>query len=304
MVADEHKEKESPDTPSRVWSPHSAALHRRRKIGENSKDKILGSFSNLDLLSSDDDDDGFDNSQDEAGFSSSDSFLKYGGNQSPGRSPGSRRSVKTGLTSSLRESVSKKQEAERELQESLRKLTPEIRAKLAKVFNKEGTPMKERLQIEVDMMRNEEERKTLADFKWKVERRLFNISILESIEAQQELIDRNLAEEAKRAKKEQKEMTKKRQEKIEEEIARKERELDVERQAKLHKAKVIATDAEAHRKDAERTADAALRNKQKKERSIQDREDRIQAFKDGPGKYMSDVEYELKLARMLNSGEL
>lgn len=285
----------SPLSPTKVWSPHSAALHRRRKVGENSKGKILDSLGGLDLD---------DNDDDYLKFSNSDGAIKYDNTKrSPGsgRSPG-RRTAKPKLTASLRQSVSKKEEADKELKESLAKVSPEIRAKLAKVFNKK-TPMKERLQIEVDMMKNTDERKILADFKWKVDRKQFNINILESIESQQELLDRNLAEEAKRAKVEQSELQKKRQEKIEEEISKKERELEIERQVKIHKAKNIAMGAEELRKEAEKTAEAALRNKKKKEKQARDREAKIQAFLNGPGKHMTDVERELKVARMINNGE-
>jgi hypothetical protein len=293
----------SPLSPTRVWSPHSAALHRRRKMGENSRSKILTTLSGL-SLSDDNEDDDNANDDNYYQFSSSDGAMKYDVNnsKSPGRSPGGRRS-KLNLTVSLKESLTKKQEADAELQESLKNVSPEVRAKLAKVFNKKKTPMRERLQIEVDMMKNVDERKILADFKWKVERKQFNISILESIEAQQELLDRNLAEEAKRAKEEQKEMSKKRQERIEEEIAKKERELHVERTAKIHQAKNIAMGAEELRKEAEKTTEAAVRNKKKKDQKVLDREAKIQAFKDGPGRNMTHVQRELKIARMLNNGE-
>jgi hypothetical protein len=261
-------------------------------------------LENLGGLNLDDDDEADDIGDSYRQFSSSDGALKYDASsgRSPGRSPGPRKS-KLNMTVSLRESISKKQEANEDLQESLAKLSPEIRAKLAKVFNKK-TPMKERLQIEVEMMKDEEQSKILADFKWKVDRRQFNINILESIEAQQELLDRNLAEEAKRAKQEQRDLAKKRQDKVEEEIAKKERELQVEREVKLHKAKHLVQGAEELRRDAEKSTEAAMRNKKKKERLEAEREAKIQAFKDGPGKYMADAQRELKIALMMNEGEI
>lgn len=192
---------------------------------------------------------------------------------------------------------------DKELRESLQNVTPEIRSKLAKVFNK-NTPMKERLQIEVDMMKDVDERKILAEFRYKVERKNFNVKILESEDAQQELLARNLAEEAKRKAQEDEEFAKRRQQKLEEEIAKREREAEIERQVKIHKAKNIAMGAEELRREAERTAEAVIRNRKKKEQALKEREEKIQAFLKGEGKNMTDVERELKIARMLNNGDL
>lgn len=299
----------SPLTPSRLWSPHSAALHRRRQLGDDSKSRIISSLTNLNFDDDDDDNDkdhgaGNNNHNNSSSIinnnnsSGTDTFQKF----SPGKSPG-RKSNSRSLTASVKDSLNKKYDAEKELQESLAKLSPQVREKLAKIFNK-ATPMKERIQIEIEMMKHPEEGPILSDFKWKVERKQFNIQILESIESQQELLDRNLAEEAKRAKKEQMELAKKRQEKIEEEIAQKERELEIERQVKIHKAKNIAMGAEELRKDAEKSAEAAIRNKKKKDQLAKEREEKIQAFLNGPGKQMTHVERELKIARMMNDGEI
>ena len=264
-------------SPSMAWSPHTAALHRRRTIGEKSKNKVLGSLGGLAL---DDDDD--------------DLFLKKG-TTSPVKPRASHVANRRGSLKDV--------DPDKELRESLQKVTPEIRSKLAKVFNK-NTPMKERLQIEVDMMKDLEERKILADFRYKVERKNFNVKILESEEAQQELLARNLAEEARRKAEEDEEFAKRRQQKLEEEIAKREREAEIERQVKIHKAKNIAMGAEELRREAEKTAEAAIRNRKKKEQALKEREAKIQAFINGEGKHMTDVERELKIARMLNNGEL
>ncbi len=269
----------SPLSPSQTWSPHTAALHRRRKMGEKSKTKVLGSLGGLDL--NDDDDD---------------MFLKKASSKSPVK-----KSTKASIASSRLGSL-KDIDPDKELRESLEKVTPEVRSKLAKVFNK-NTPMKERLQLEVDMMKDDDERKILAEFRYKVERKNFNVKILESEEAQQDLLAQNLAEEAKRQAEEDKEFAKRRQERIEEEIAKKEREAEIERQVKMHKARNIAMGAEELRKEAEKTAEAALRNKKKKEQAEKEREERIQEFINGEGKHMTDVERELKIARLINSGE-
>lgn len=266
-------------SPSMAWSPHTAALHRRRTIGEKSKNKVLGSLGGLSL---DDDDE--------------DLFLKKATTTSPVK-PNTRSSTIANRRGSLKDV-----DPDKELRESLQKVTPEIRSKLAKVFNK-NTPMKERLQIEVEMMKNLDERKILADFRYKVERKNFNVKILESEEAQQELLAQNLAEEAKRKAEEDGEFAKRRQQKMEEEIAKREREAEIERQVKIHKAKNIAMGAEELRREAEKTAEAAIRNRKKKDQALKDREAKIQAFINGEGKKMTDVERELKIARMLNDGE-
>lgn len=196
-----------------------------------------------------------------------------------------------------------KGDGDEELRQMLEKVSPEVRSKLAKIFNKQ-TPMKERLQLEVEMMKDPEERKTLADFRYKAERKMFNMKILESEAAQQELLEKNLSEEAKRRAAEELEFAKKRQERMKEEKAKKEREDQLEHEVKVHAAKTVAMGAEELRRDAEKTAEAAARNKAKREQEEQEREERIQAFLNGEGKSMTDVERELKLARMLNSGEI
>ena len=63
--------------------------------------------------------------------------------------------------------------------------------------------MKERLELEVKMMKDPDERKILADFKYKFERKNFNIKIFETETDKQEQLEKNLEEEAKRAKEEQ-----------------------------------------------------------------------------------------------------
>ena len=199
----------------------------------------------------------------------------------------------------------KKKEAEvdQELRESLKGVSPSVRAKLKKVLDK-TTPMKERLELEVQMMKIPDERKILADFKYKFERKDLNMKIFESEMKQQEQLEGFLGEEAVRAKAEEEEFAKKREEKLREEMAKKEREAKVERDVKLHKAKTVAQGAEELRMDAEKTAEAAIRNKAKKERLAREREQRINDFINGEGKHMTDVERELKIARMLNDGSL
>ena len=272
----------TPLTPSKGWSPHTAALYRRRKVGEKSKNKVLGSLGGLNLEDEDDD-----------------LFLKSP-TKSPTKSPNKRttkpalRQPKFGLG---------KEDGDEELRLMLEKVTPSVRSKLAKVFN-QATPMKDRLSLEVEMMKDPDERKILADFRYKADRKMFNMKILESETAQQELLEKNLSEEAKRRAEEEREFAKKRQERLEEENAKKQRELQLERDAKVHTAKTVAMGAEELRKDAERTAEAAARNKAKKDQEEREREARIKAFLEGEGKTMTDVERELKLARMLNNGDI
>lgn len=282
------EEGKSPLTPSKVWSPHSAALHRRRKVGEKGKNAVLGSLGGLDL---DDDDDMFEKMMKSPSKSPS--------GKSPGKSPG--RNKKRLSAKDL--AASKEQDVDDELRKSLEGLSDELKGKLAKVLNK-NTPMKERLELEVQMMKDPKERKTLADFKYKYDRKNFNLKIFETELDKQEQLEKNLDEEAKRAKEEQAEFAKRRQERIEEEIAKKEREAQLLREIQVHKAKNNAQLAEELRKEAEKTNEGAIRNKERKEREAREREERIQNFINGEGQLMTDVERELKLARMLNDGSI
>ena len=103
----------------------------------------------------------------------------------------------------------KEAEVDQELRESLEGVSPSVRAKLKKVLDK-TTPMKERLELEVQMMKIPDERKILADFKYKFERKDLNMKIFESEMKQQEQLEGFLGEEAVRAKAEEEEFAKKR----------------------------------------------------------------------------------------------
>lgn len=285
-------DEKAPLSPSKVWSPHGAALHRRRKVGEKSKKSVLGSLGALDLGDEDDD-----------------MFMKQatgtsGGGGSAKNSPGKKSGKKSVSSKSGTKMVqSKKAEVDDELRESLEGVSPSVRAKLKKVLDK-TTPMKERLELEVQMMKDPDERKILADFKYKFERKNLNMKIFENEVQAQDQLDKSLKEEAKRAKAEQKEFSKRRQERLDEERAKKEREAKLERDVNVHKAKAVAQGAEELRMEAEKTAEAAARNQARKEREAREKEKRIQDFLNGEGKRMTDVERELKLARMLNDGQL
>lgn len=296
-------------SPSQTWSPHTAALHRRRKIGEKSKNKVLGSLGTLNL-DDDGDDDLFvktlkpkkdvDLTAPESPQRRKNSNKKDASSKKPS-SPGATKKAKDKLAAAeaAKRAEAKKKETEEDLKKSIEKFSPEVRAKLFKIINP-ATPMKERLEIEVEMMKHPEERKILADFRYHAERKTFNIKILETEAQEVEQLATNLEEEAKRAAEEEKEFAKLRQQRVEEEIAKQEREAKLERDVQVHKAKGIVEGAEELRKEAERTAEAALRNKEKKVMAEKEKEQMIQDFINGEGKYMTDVERELRIARMLN----
>jgi hypothetical protein len=281
-------------------------LSRRRKVGEKSRDSVLGSLGDLDL-DADDDDMFFEKvrsrskspgPKDSKSRSKSPKLKK-------GRKPAGDAGKSSAKSANKRGSVKRASlvDNDNELRTSLQGLSPDLRAKLKTVLDKE-VPMKERLELEVKMMKNPDERKILADFKYKFERKNFNLKIFEAEVEKEEELEKNLEEEAKRSEVEEKEFAKRRQERLDEENAKKERDAKLKRDVKVHKAKGVAEGAEELRKEAEKTIEAAVRNKEKKERAEREREQRIQDFINGEGKDMTHVNRELVIARMLNDGSL
>jgi len=283
-------------SPRTQWSPITAALHRRRQVGEKTKNKVLGSLNSLDL---EDEDDIFFKSppvkrRSEPLIPKMPGLEKTRPRKSKSKSPTRRK-----RSDSTRQAKLKKKEAEEDLKRSLAQYTPEVRAKLAKVFDP-TTPMKERLQVEVDMMKIPDERKILAELRYKVARKSVNVRYLENLAANEENLQKNLAEEAVRAKEEEKELARLRKERIDEEKAKKERDQRLRKEVDFLKKKGIAEGAEELRKEAEKTAEAAVKNHKRKIQKQREKEQMIQDFKDGIGKDMTEVNRELAIARLLN----
>jgi hypothetical protein len=205
-----------------------------------------------------------------------------------------------GAAAAKKAAVKNKDEAAEELKTSIEKLSadPQVQAKLAKMIDPK-TPMKERLELEVAMMRHPVERKVLADFRYKKDRTSYLVNVVETQEHEEEQLNKNLAQEAVRAGEENKYFAKKREEKIEEEIAGRERDAQLERDVRHHKAKAIAMNAEQLRKDAEQTVEIATKNKAVKERKEKDREEKLNRFRENEGKNMTDVERALYEARLM-----
>lgn len=193
----------------------------------------------------------------------------------------------------------KKQEADEDLKKSLAECTPKVRAKLAKVFDPK-TPMKERLQVEVNMMKIPDEQKILADLRYKVKRKSVNVRYLENLASNEDYLQKTFAEEEVRAREEEKELARLRQERIDEENAQKERERRLCRELDILKKKEIAEGAEELRKEAEKMARAVVKNHNKKIKKKRQKERMIQEFKEGIGKDMTEVNLELAIARLLN----
>lgn len=295
-------EKKSVLTPRQTWSPHTAALHRRRVAGGD-KSKILGALGGLNL--EDDEEDLFAKALEK---SPGDKKNPRGGKDgarpktTPKKNRSKRRtSPRRSMDAATAHTVAAeaRKETMEELRASIEKHDPAIRAKLLKIVDPR-TPMKDRLQIEVDMMKIPEERKVLSEFRYKADRKSINNKLLDSDAKDVEEFVKTMQEEEKRKGEEEAVFAKNRQERVEEEIAKQEREAKLARDVQVHKAKGIAMGAEELRKEAERTAEAAVRNKKKKVLKQEEKDKMIKDFLKGEGKYLTDVERELKIARMLN----
>lgn len=297
-------EKKSVLSPRQTWSPHTAALHRRRQMAGGTKAHILGSLGGLSL-----DDEGEEDLFAKAlagGGEKKSRPNKFAAGERPKGKPvksrsrrkaSPRRSVDAATARNMASEA--KSEYIEDLRESIEKHDPAVQAKLRKIIDPRTT-MKEKLQIELEMRNIPEERKILSEFKYKADRKSINVKLIENDAEDVAELVKALEEEEKRKTEEEKEFAKRRQERIEEEIAKQEREAKLARDVHVHKVKGIVEGAEELRKEAERTAKAALRNKEKKILAQEEKDRMIKNFLEGEGKYLTDVEKELRIARMLN----
>lgn len=247
----------SPKRSKQGWSPHSAALHRRRKGSTIDRSAILGSLSDL----------------------GDDLPLPGAGKGKKGQSA---------------EDLPKfnKRDKTRTSQEHI---PMDIQRKLA-VFTDPATPMKQRVELEVEMRNNEKEYAFLTEFRHTFDRKQFLEAKKETDQEEQARLDKFQREEAVRVAKEQEDLNKARLAEIEAEIAMQEKEIQLKKKVTLHQKKVLAGDAATLRKNAE-SAVAGVAERQAKERlEEQEREARKQKMRRKEGKNLTDVEIVLKEA--------
>lgn len=216
------------------WSPHTSALHRRRRGSAVDRSKILGSLSDI-------------------------------GDDLP-------------------LNISKK-EKRRASQEDL---PMEVQRKLA-IITDPDTSMKKRLEIEVEMMKNAEEKSYLSEFRHDFDRRkyLTDKEIKDKEEADQ--LNKNLREEAKRAALEQEEFSKARLAEVEAELAKQEREEKMEKEVDLHRKMVVAKDTEELRKNAENVVAKVAEKNAREKLAEEERQARLAEFRRKEGANMPHV---------------
>ena len=173
------------------WSPHSAALNRRRKGKAVDKSSILVSLDDL-------------------------------GDDLPLPGTSTRRKGKKTATPIIPSIAKGKGRLSQE------DLPMEVQKKLS-ILTDPTTPLKEKIELEVEMRNNPDEEVFLAEFRNNFSNKLYLEKKQEMERLEQEQLNKNLKEEAERAAKEQEEFMKIRLAQVEEELQKQEREIQIER---------------------------------------------------------------------------
>eukprot|EP00980_Cylindrotheca_fusiformis_P002626 scaffold618_cov130-Cylindrotheca_fusiformis.AAC.30 len=224
-----------------AWSPHTSALHRRRRGSAVDRSKILGSLSDIgdDLFPTD--------------------------------------------THNPAATISKK-----EKRRSQEDIPLEIQKKLAILTDPE-TPMKRRLEIEVEMMKNPEEKSIFSEFRHDFDRKKYLTEKEMRDKEEEEQMKKNMSEEAKRAAAEKEEFMKARQAELDAERAKKEREMKVQQEVELHRKMTVAKDSEALRKNAESVVAKVAEKKAREKLEEEERQARLLEFRRKEGAQMPHV---------------
>ncbi|KAG7369409.1 hypothetical protein IV203_032152 [Nitzschia inconspicua] len=310
-------------SPGHGWSPHTAALHRRRKFdAQTDRSKLQNS---LGMLSLDDDDDDIllspvkpksDSGLKSKTRSSSLRSPTKGGTYSPStrvcrsKSPGGlktrNRSLPKGAggttnTGSLTSSPSTIKPRSPTKPKSAKEIVTQddipldVLEKLA-ILTDTDVPLKERVQVEVDMLKNPFEKKIMVDFRHTFDRKAFLSLKAEYDEREQRRINKDIMTEEEKEREFKQYLAKKRQQEIEEEIAKAEREAKLLDDARKHAVKSIAEGMEQVRKDAEKTVQVASESRLKKKMEQEALEAELERFRRTEGKYMHEAQRALKEA--------
>jgi hypothetical protein len=164
----------------------------------------------------------------------------------------------------------------------------EVQRKLA-IITDPATPMKERLGIEVEMMKNPKEKSYLSEFRHDFDRKKYLTAKEVKHKEEEGQLKKNLREEAKRAAQEQQEFSKARLAEVEEEMARQDREMKMNKDVDLHRRKVVAKDSEQLRKNAENVVAKVAEKKAREKLEEQERQARINEFRSKEGAKMAHV---------------
>mmetsp|Transcript_11086 Transcript_11086/g.19515 ORF Transcript_11086/g.19515 Transcript_11086/m.19515 type:complete len:357 (+) Transcript_11086:239-1309(+) len=320
-------------SPSHGWSPHTAALHRRRKIDGSKRHDLHNSLGALALDEDDDylltsspvkpksdsklglrgkakpssgrklgtssDDKSKEGSSSTAKKSKSKSMPRTGRSKSPG---GLKPSSSTAAAKSKSRSISggrrPKKNADNDAPKEITSqddIPLPILEKLATLTDS-NTPLKERCQLEVDMMQDPFTKKIMVDFRHNFDRKAFLKCKAQLEQQEQERIQSNILTEAQKEQEFKKQLAAKRQREIEEQIAAAEREAQMINEARKHAYTSIAQGMEQVRKDAEKTVQVASINRLKKKKHRDALEEELKEFRNGEGKNMHEAQRALKEA--------
>lgn len=176
-------------------------------------------------------------------------------------------------------------------------IPPVIQEKLA-IISDPATPMRERIQLELEMRKIPEEEQYLAEFKHSFDRKKY-LSVVEKKGREEvEQLQKNLREEDSRVAQEEEKRAKAKLAEIEEEIAKQERDDKLREDIALHQQQIIAKDSEQVRKNAEKMVVRVTERGAMAEMEEKERKARIEEFRETNGKDLTHVEKVLAEAIM------
>jgi hypothetical protein len=288
-------------SPGHGWSPHTAALHRRRKFDAQTDRSKL--HTSLGVLNLDDDDDILASptkpkSDSKVGKTRSGSIRskspgknreKVRSSSTRSKSPGGLKSRSTTKPKSPTKPKSTKEVVSQE------DIPLRILEKLA-ILTDPDVPLKERCQVEVDMLKDPFEKKIMVDFRHTFDRKAFLSLKAEYEEKEQQRIHRDILTEEEKERQFKHYLAKKRQQAVEEEIAKAEREAKILEEARKHTVRSIAEGMEKVRRDAEKTVQVATESRLRRQEEQAALEEELEHFRRTEGKYMHDAQRALKEA--------
>ena len=305
-------------SPSRAWSPHTAALHRRRKFDtETERDKLRGSLSAINL--DEDDIDLFANKP------KSESSLKSPTGRKPkpktSKSPSTARRAMTSPRSKSPSSLKKKSKADASKLPGSPPVSPSKlkvdQSPVPKELTQDDIPLAileklmvitdpdpevkkstERSRLEVEMMRDPTEKRILVEFRHKFDRKKF-LSDKSELERQAALkLSKEISIEEQKEREFKEECRRKRQAEIEAEIAAREREENMLKEARRHTVETIAKDMEGVRREAETSVKCAASKVARKKRIDEEVQRAIDHFRETDGRNMHEAQRALREARI------
>jgi len=178
------------------------------------------------------------------------------------------------------------------------KIPIEIQHKLMKVTDPELS-IKDRVEMEIEMMKDPEEKRILVKFKNKFDRKRFLESLSYEEQIKQEKIRADIRLEEEKEAEFMQSLQEKRERERQEELERLRREKQVEVDAQRHKAQIVARDMTYIKEAALEAATVSVdRNIREKQLEEEENRKRIEEFRRNEGKNMHDAQRALREAMM------